>query len=398
VLFSPIGSNDPYSSRKGKEPGANQEGSVLTVLRSAKPERACLFYNTGVEGNMEQAGKDTADIIAAEFPRIVITHLPQRDFSEPHIYDAVYPLIDSALANIANEVPDAEITLNISSGTPAMKAALLVIHTLDKYSTKAYQVSDRDENRVSEVEKYHSLANEIRKGNIIKLIENYEYVAALRLVEQSSSIGADVLKLISGCVARMNIDAQQAAHCFVGTDFGYDRSAMLSEYLWMLEVRLHKQQWADFIRGVSPAITELMLVTLRKELPDSDWLRKLADSRSGHELDIMKIKANERLMGALGFASSAFPKFASNDMMMKLIEEYCVSYIELPSLKDLRKMERKIRNVVAHQIEKIDKDALEKQAGLSMDRAMRFMFELANVKPGLYQRINRKMIDILQTI
>jgi hypothetical protein len=58
---------------------------------------------------------DTRYIINDECPDIKIELLPQESFAEPHIYDAVYPLLDRALADIKLDAPDAELIVNVSS-------------------------------------------------------------------------------------------------------------------------------------------------------------------------------------------------------------------------------------------------------------------------------------------
>jgi hypothetical protein len=155
--------------------------------------------------------------------------------------------------------------LNTSSGTPAIKAALLIIHTLDRYKTKAYQVSDRGERRVTEIEKFHSLANEITRENIKTLIKEYDYNAAQVLAK--GVVSDEALRLIDAAVERYELRSgrardgfgQELASQLMGPTPHYGRAF---EYLQYLRVLAGKEEWAAFLRATDPALVSVLLCVI----------------------------------------------------------------------------------------------------------------------------------------
>ena len=57
------------------------------------------------------------------------------------------------------------------------------------------------------------------------------------------------------------------------------------------------------------------------------------------------------------------------------------------------KFEARIRNIMAHQIRKMDKKFIEEQGGRKLENVMTTLFELNGVEPGLYDRINELILN-----
>lgn len=381
ILFSPIGTNDPYSNREKGAEGANMEGSALAVFRAISPDIVYLFYNKSASGSMDIQAKDTADAIAQEFPDVGLVGLGQDGFCEPHIYDSVYPLIDSCLNTIRQENPSAELILNASSGTPAIKAALMIIHTLDKYDTVTYQVSDRGDSRVTKIEKYHSLSNEITRENIKTLINEYDYNAAQALIKARTNgaaeavLNTEVTMLIEGAAHRYELRTCKARDCLgkesAQTLLGStSRTGKAFEYLQYLKLLAHKEEWAAFLRATDPALICVLLCAV-DAFTNYD-ARQLVNTDDSTTLNVTLVTRDEVLSEVFGrdlAANTAQDRYITWHPLLTLLKEHSKDIPKnlLLKLEKIYSLQQ-LRNRFVHSVQRVDENAIrgnvEKWLGL----------------------------------
>lgn len=123
ILFSPVGSRDPICN--------NYDGSMLHICRNYKPDVVYLYlsksmYNFHQKDNrycrvIEKLG----DLLNHNFVTKIIA---KKDLEEVQEYDFFYYDFVSELQKIRSTMDEYDVLLvNMASGTPAMKSALMVI-------------------------------------------------------------------------------------------------------------------------------------------------------------------------------------------------------------------------------------------------------------------------------
>jgi hypothetical protein len=166
----------------------------------------------------------------------------------------------------------------------------------------------------------------------------------------------------------------------------------------MLEVRLACEQWADFARAITPAVTETLFKVLREKLPDKKWLVETPGGWCERKIDLGKVNADKRLKQALSdsLSDNGWAIYVRNDNLLDLITEYLGTNTDTyDKLRALRDFESGVRNKLAHEITRSSRDALEKKGGITLDKALASLFALNDIQPGLYARINQAIIDAL---
>jgi len=418
ILFSPIGLSDPMTDRG--------DGPMLRIVRIYQPDEVVLFLSPEIaryqalDSRYTKAIELLVEATGQKMPEITIFESKQEAV---HVHDYYIDELELILNGIAKRTKET-ILLNASSGTPAMQQALVALAAFGRMDLKTLQVEPRptdltqkdvafdlsqawDRNPDNHDPKNNAVSrilavplpnfsDRLQRENIIALIKEYDYAVANRLAQQVSSISPDTLEMIAALEARLNLDGESHAQVFNRIGFPYDPANQLAEYLYMLEVRLDKEQWADFIRAISPAIQDTFIGVLRPFLPESKYLKQNCDGTFSRKNDRVKIRSDERLNGVFKKAQ----KNISNYMLKDLVNEYFDSNVERvvdtkQKLSDLRELEKASRNQWSHEITKVDKTEMEKKGGLSLEKALAYLFELNDVKPGLYDSINELVLSKL---
>ncbi len=351
ILFSPIGDADPLTARG--------DGPMLHIVRNYQPDKVVLFLSSGMaqRENRDSRNKHAIELLSDEMgikvPEITYEY---SDRTENHHYDFYIEEFARLLTQLDTENPDAEIIINVSSGTPAMEQALVAFDAFDRLGLRAVQVttppqdakysgdaegnceddfetlwnSNPDKggarkNRCIEVESAH-FDDLLLRDNICALVNDYDYAAAAYLAGQSKTFPTAAKKLLDGCVARMELDDVKAEELFKGTNFAYDSEKRLQEYLWVLEVYLQRRQWADYLRAITPALFETFHAFVRDviKLPDDAWLKSIVNKNTNfveYKLDAEKIHGNERLSKIFG-KSIQDNAYVSNGNFARIIENY----------------------------------------------------------------------------
>ncbi|MDR0501156.1 MAG: hypothetical protein LBG97_07975 [Coriobacteriales bacterium] len=420
ILFSPIGTADPIT--------ALGDGPMLHIVRHYQPDKIVLFlspkvtayeqddarYTSAIKKVVAQTGQNSPDV------QLIFSNV-----EDVHLYDIYIQEFSQLLSGFSDDNPEAQILLNTTSGTPAMQQALVAIDAFGHWRFTALQVStprkdinkkdDREnpdsydlellwecnpdneanaQNRCIEVNSVN-FADLILRENVIALVSDYDYAGAERLARQMQVQNDEAISLINGAAARLALNQNIAASAFGGTDLAFQSGKRIAEYLWTLEVRLANEQWGDFVRALTPAISETFFAILRLALPDAKWLV----SENGiitRKIDRAKVEANEQLSkvlkGYLNKTNSPEP-FVYNLQLAELISEYCPQYTK--QVWFVRGFEENARNLLAHEITSIAKATLEHKGGAKLSEILQILFELNEVKPGMYERISKKILAVI---
>lgn len=211
ILFSPVGGTDPISS------GNLRDGSMLHICRCYKPDMVYLYMSGEILQFQQLDSRYTycLDKLGEKLGcSIGYKIIPRPDMKNVQEFDPFYSEFRKIILDIRKDMDDSDtLLLNISSGTPAMKSALLVLKTLGEFACKAVQVSTPDAamnaheghaahkkyevedmweldednaddfaNRCSEV-KCPTLTQIQQESYIRKLLDEYDYAAAYEIAK-----------------------------------------------------------------------------------------------------------------------------------------------------------------------------------------------------------------------
>ena len=122
ILFSPVGMTDPIRFFK--------DGALLNISRHYKPDIIYLYMSKEIvkihkqDNRYKYCLEQLGSLIGKKFDIRVIE---RPELEDVQIFDCFISEFRNILDNIYNEYPDAEIILNVSSGTPAMKSSLQIL-------------------------------------------------------------------------------------------------------------------------------------------------------------------------------------------------------------------------------------------------------------------------------
>lgn len=175
VLFSCLGSTDPVRGLR--------DGGMLHIVRHYLPEKIVWFISAQMRGLDEQDNRYqlAMDKFCREHPgycpEIVRVNSEIQNVAQ---FDIFYEPFEKIVMSITEEHPDAEILLNLSSGSAQMKMTMALLAMDLRYRTKGIQVTS-PENRANTAQrttdkKYDALTE-------IELNEDNESGAPDRTIE-----------------------------------------------------------------------------------------------------------------------------------------------------------------------------------------------------------------------
>lgn len=416
TLFSPVGTADPVTQLG--------DGPLLHIIRYRRPDRVVLFLSPAMTEFQQQDERYTraigllAESVGIPAPEV---QLIESSFEEVYRFDRYIEEFEPILKDLSGE---GEVLVNTSSGTAGMSQALVALGSFGRLNLELLQVltpkrginssNDREnpnkynlgllwelnqDNESGAACRIVSVATpnfseRLLRGNVITLVQGYEYEAAYKLACQMSTGSDATRQMIEAAACRLNLDGGLPAKVFGGTEVSYKANDLLLEYLCVMEVRLAQGHWADFVRSLTPALTELMKRRLGEYLPEERYTL-FANGRSTNRYNAEAINGDPRL--SLALSSCHYDNrnaFVTNDAYGRLVREYCEDQRAKDAILRLRNAEKNCRNPLSHTLTASPKAALERLCSMKMEDIMSTLFELhGQAKPGLYDRINQRIID-----
>ena len=145
ILFSPVGMTDPVSPEKhGSEITAVHEGALLQILRHEKPDRVILYYSGETVRHEREDHRYIGGIRLLEQDlgiTFAVETIEHPELEDVHLFDGFLVEFRKILEKLRKENPDAEILVNTSSGTPAMKSTLQILAAASALRLKPVQVA-----------------------------------------------------------------------------------------------------------------------------------------------------------------------------------------------------------------------------------------------------------------
>lgn len=441
ILFSPLGKTDPI-------PTANyRDGSMLHICRVYKPDKVYLYMSQKMleEQTKDQRFTKCLDLLSDLQGRKIEYEIIERpDLVNVQEFDPFYDDFLQEIKKIQSGMSEGdELYLNVSSGTPAMKSALLTISYLGEYNFTSIQVST-PEGRVNEYiseDKYDiekiwnrnkdnepgfeirckkvELTNLLRLKNeeIIKsFISGYDYHSACMMAEKIGDSAKNYMNLLEIARDRTHFKFPEVNKGLRDSNLEKEeKEAFLPqenseirkyfEYALLLDLKKKKKEYADFIRAISPLLMDLFELILKKQCGIDLGMFTIVDKNGIRRWDETKLKAidtGKRIIKALddNFKNEnkeafKFTSTLSNEHFKVIMISEFSNKEDMPTKADivntissLRAIEQKIRNLAAHEILMVSDEVILSKTGHRSNAIMKFI-----KKAFTYAGINIKKED-----
>lgn len=434
-LFSPVGNTDPIKYF--------HDGSLVHICRVYKPDIVYLYMSKEI---LEHHNKDNRYVKTLEHLSQKLQHsfeirlIERPDLVNVQRYDEFYLDFQREIKRIEAEMkPEDRLLVNTASGTPAMKSALNIMAALAEYRFTPIQVStpmkksnleyeeredyeseinwdlnedNKDEyvNRCYEVHSLHLLSM-LKKDMIKKHLGAYDYRAALRIAKEiEEDLPKGTLSLLKAADARLSLDWEtfnkqgvSSLDAFCPVRDGAKRR--LFEYTLGLKIKIKKGEYADFIRAITPLMLDLLELVLKQycQIDIDDYCIQRDKNRNNNvkEWDADKLK-NSTVLNAL---NGAFKSFRSGIIysahLNAIIQQNCGNNVLKRRIQEMSDVERKIRNIAAHDIVSVTDKWVMQEAGLSIEKILEHICYICgmvkiNTKEenwDSYDRMNQYIIE-----
>lgn len=386
ILYTPAGDTDPIRGYR--------DGAILHIIRHYSPDKVVIFLSAEMIEKEEERKVFTKAIkhLAPECEIEII----KENIVDAHHIDKLMPLAEAFL-KIRRANANAEILLNLSSGTPQMKTIMSFLAT-DFENVRGIQVDsptgksnrsnfanqdnedidliiemneDNEEgapNRCSEpplkMLKRYSLRHQM-----ISLLDNYEYASALKMYQQNKDMFFEITgKLLNHAVNREMLKIKEALACIDKIGKSSLQASKnkevqeLNEFFMVMELRQKKKQLPEFIVKITPFLYYLTKFYFVNKL--GIRLEQIGETARNKSVKISceKMRSNHpNLLDALqnkyyNFRDGTDLAFSNLVIMLEAVTNCNGELLAL--LKELRVVEEKQRNYVAHTIIAISENDL----------------------------------------
>ena len=385
VLFSPIGGTDPIRYL--------YDGSMLHICRHYQPDKVILYLSSEM---VEKHREDNRYVRTLNMLGDSIGHtfdikvIENEELIDVQKYDVYYEIFRQEIKNISDNLSSGdELIVNMASGTPAMKSALLILATLSEYKFIPIQVNSPQKKMNSEIEDRNNYdvelnwelnqdnlpdsenrCEEVKCMNLIKLlkidlikkfIRKYDYSAAFELgKELKDDISVDAYNML---------EIANKYDIYPIKDAG---NMKLFEYACVLEIKLKKEEYSDFIRGITPLIVDIFEQILKTKMNINVEL--LCDIRNGVNIwNIGKLKNND----IFDILNNSYIKKGGikegpvySHALAHIIRAKSNDNILKSKVDEIVNVEQNIRNLAAHQIVSVTDKWFVDKSGKSPEEIM----------------------------
>lgn len=411
ILFSPVGNTDPITN--------NYDGAMLHIIREYRPDKVYLYLSKDIVNKEEKDHRYSYCINKIqEFLGIEMEceWIQKDDLEHVQLFDYFTAEFRKILDKICNEHTEKdEIYLNVSSGTPAMKSSLQnlasfyerklipiqvvapengknthennLVNNYDPALQWEYNL-DNEENHINRC-KESPVTNfnvEIRKSIIKRHIEAYNYVAALEVaIRVREHISEQAIALIEAGAARLKLDKST---CDKKAKFAhYDIYPVkqgdhwnIFEYLMIMQIKIYKEEYADYMRALSPVFFKLMEKVIQAS-GVIDLNKLTYRQKDSNALKWVSNEANkdETIIGSgLYFEKDRFVTTGDYTEIIKSLDYGIVDMNIINTIYEIRRVECNIRNTAAHNIACITDGYISTNTGYTSDQIFSKLCKLAS--------------------
>lgn len=405
VLFSPIGTTDPIRD--------DFDGPMLHIARHYRPDSIWLFLSAEMVERDKKDNRYEKSILKI-LPNCDIRKIKHPEITNPADFDAYLVAFPEIIGDIKAEYgEDTEILVNVSSGTPQMSASACLevlnddillhpiqVHTPAKKSNiDIHYVNDFSdfesvwENNLDNLEDAENRCIEPPilnfkltkiKSQIISLVNNYEYRAALELSNlYKKYFSQRLIKLLTHASLRIAfrfkdaekyISKEEKEFFPIVTSPLYD----LYEALCIMKVLQDKGDISNLVVKISPFLTKLAEEYITQYLKYRNFSKLYTAYNDGGDerKRFIRNKIAKVESGLLRYLDQCYGEFKDSDMafsnLVRIIEYHVYNYEDkntdkykslfshLSYFQSLREIERLIRNPLAHRLEAFDDEDIKK--------------------------------------
>ncbi len=452
ILFSAIGSTDPIRDC--------HDGGWLHCLRWIKPEKTVIYLSADMTENEDMDERYSKalkllneDLKQQGVPEIQIEIERRPNLVNPHEYGNLYSDIKGIITKIHKNNPEAEIYINCSSGTPAMKNCLADMRLLLPFGDRIHllQVSDplkgvrkndgrvrkdydlqtnwecNDDRDTDSVMRVQPLAPDqhdkmIRLIDVKKLVMQYDYEAARILMNEEKILenaegGEKLDKALKGAAIRRMMLLQTAGallneaglSCDMLQNEASKRIRQCAEMIMIMEQDAEKQHFHDMLLKITPVFFILCIEYILKHVKWDPTVYQFENGKTDWE-NLKK----EHPDFARSLISENLPIFLSSSHLVSYIEQLHVPFVEIELIQKLRNVESAARNKAAHTfvginnewIRKMTRDKRNNIAGVSAVEILKDLKSMVKlIEPGYgnsiwnsYARMNEAICAMVDEI
>lgn len=245
----------------------------------------------------------------------------------------------------------------------------------DEYDVKANWELNEDneesaENRCQEV-KCLNLMRLLKIDMIKKHLLSYDYHAALAVGKEiKDELNPVAWKWLQSADARAVLDWERMNRVLpenngiISAVRQENKKKILFEYLLALDLKVKRGEYADFIRGITPLIIDLLEMVLEQfcKINVTQYYKKKERKWDRYKLDGTEV---------LGIMNEKFYPFrygiVYSSHLQPIIEKKCKDDLLKQRTKGLVEIEQNVRNIAAHNIVSATPEWVKEQAGRSVE-------------------------------
>ena len=412
ILFSPIGTTDPISNFR--------DGAMLHICRHYDIDKVYLYISSEmlIHHSVDNRYCYCLDRLSELKGKTIEYEVIEKPDLNDNIYRFDYFLNEfkTIIDQIRTEYPEAKIFLNTSSGTTAMKSDLNALSIISEYPLCAIQVAtpvkrsnprsekkdDYDtveywelnedneagtENRCIE-SKNINYFYELKKKMIAELINHNDYVGAKLLSNELGEDKADFKQLLDGACKRIKYDFKNAKQIF--GNFGYKivehenaDKIFLSEYALLLNMKIKKEEYAEFLRAFTPFFSAMLRRVLKDRCGFDIALYIKTERKNGKTRETGKWLTSSLPIDIRTALNRRYGEMRENDYvksdhLVTILNEKTDDNFLKQLIEKLRTAEIKIRNEAAHDMVSITEDYIKERIGDSPRKLFNNTMKLFN--------------------
>ena len=418
ILFSAIGLSDPVCT--------GHDGPWIHCCRFSRPDLTVVYLTAAMcqREHQKKMYSCTLDLLNKAL-RTQIRHefIKRPNLDNPQDSDQYYKDFEEILTQLHETYPDAEILLNASSGTPAIKECMKMMYHFLPFETKLLKVDspidemgfshgrrdqvpddydpeeEWDNNKDNlegaavrcHVDEAQQQSVRLQMMQLRKLIENNEFQAACLLTETDplkGFVSERLRKGLSGAKSRMQLDLQTAAKDLLAAGWDgaeairkmqTDLLSQAAEMLMTMQCDLDRGDIAGCVRKLTPVLYVLLrtlleskygisIKSIAKKNAQNFWVLSDINMMNNHKSLYDSVKSQ--------IFTGGKPPYLDSNAIIKLLNGLTDNYdTAFQNMKLLRQIEQGVRNRIAHEPKMLTEDQFKTDAGISTKEMMKLLID-----------------------
>ena len=422
VLLTFAGNSDPTRN--------NYDGPMLHICRYYRPEKIYLVLTSEMQKRNENKIYEKAIKESLTDYNPIFEYI-NTDINDAHLFDIYFNKINETFNKIKLEHPNAEVLVNVTSGTVQI-ISNLVMYIVDavniniipvqvespegkgntsKVVNDNYKVNDEKENNFDNIEEFgrnriifpdlRQYSRLLAKNQIKELLKKYEYSTCLELLKrdifQENSKLNGLLNFANdrrhlkglksnGKLKSLNDKKFDKFYYYSKNETNENKVKewyKIVDYFGLANIKQKSGDIAGYTIMLEPLIVNIYLSILRdvlgKKLSDL-FSEKRKEEEFSYKTDILKIKKYDGLKEKIEDELNKVLKdsiFVSNKVLIAVIKYF----IEKDNRATLKKMDlndfidfsetlskiKEVRNMIAHSLKTINRDDFNIEAKVGID-------------------------------